>query len=356
MQGCCGISSETCHIHRVWTSTTTTTTPQHHHTTAPQHHNTTMVDDFRWWNTGNSDCLLFYERPGLAVTCLVTASPEEHGNLYCVGDGFVDACSRSDYGVWEFHFFYVKVDLGSRGRFRRAYLTWKSGLLRATCIWQSAPDASVHDGFWTKSMHFLRQGELGSCFRYAAWFNSSCVSLRRVSLDVERVGCFRRNAAFFGRPDVKTKREGTGLQDLLQDWVSQLAPPTAVDTPQSFRQRVAQLMARQIRRAADATMAAHVCSVSTMRDSLEAKALLEHQLLWAMPAFLTRRMPDQHETERDTAKKPNRAEGIQRLKQHGARVRKGEQGLWTELLQEALQELETTHGRLEEDAQQAGHT
>ena len=41
-------------------------------------------------------------------------------------------------------------------------------------------------------------------------------------------------------------------------------------------------------------MAAHDTTVSAMRDSLETKALLEHQLLWAMP----------DETDRDTARKP----------------------------------------------------
>ena len=102
---------------------------------------------------------------------------------------------------------------------------------------------------------------------------------------------------------------GAGLQDLLQDWVTQPAPP-------------AQLLARQIRGAVDATMAAHDTSEGAMRDSLEAKALLEHQLLWATPALLTRRMPEQHETDR-------------------ARVQKGEQGMWTDLLQEAPQERET---------------
>ena len=65
------------------------------------------------------------------------------------------------------------------------------------------------------------------------------------------------------------------------------------------------------------------------------------KLLWAMPALLTRRMPDQHETDRDTANKSNRAEGIQRLKQQRARVREGEQGMWKDLLQKALQERET---------------
>ena len=65
------------------------------------------------------------------------------------------------------------------------------------------------------------------------------------------------------------------------------------------------------------------------------------KLLWAMLALLTRRMPDQHETDCDTANKSNRAEGIQRLKQQRARVRKGEQGMWKDLLQGALQERET---------------
>ena len=100
-------------------------------------------------------------------------------------------------------------------------------------------------------------------------------------------------------------------------------------------------MARQICRAADATMAAHDTSASAMRDSLEATASLEHQFLWAVPALLTRWMPDRHETQRDTAKTPNRAGGIQRLKQQRARVQEGEQGLWTDRLQEALQERET---------------
>ena len=70
-----------------------------------------------------------------------------------------------------------------------------------------------------------------------------------------------------------------GLLDLLQDWVTQ--------TPVSLRKRVAQLMARQIRRAVDATMATHDTSVGAMRDPLEANALLENLLLWAMPALLT---------------------------------------------------------------------
>ena len=55
-------------------------------------------------------------------------------------------------------------------------------------------------------------------------------------------------------------------------------PPTAVHTPQSLRKLVAQLMARQIRRAVDATMAARDTTVSAMRDSLDARALGPHQM------------------------------------------------------------------------------
>ena len=154
---------------------------------------------------------------------------------------------------------------------------------------------------------------------------------------------------------LQDKARGAGVQDLLNGWVAQPAPPTAVHTPQSLRKRVAQLMVRQIRRAVDATMAAHDISESAMKESLETKALLEHQLLWAIPALLTGRMPDQCETDQDPATKPSRAEGIQRLKQQRARIQKVEQGMWTDLLQEALQERETPHGRLE-DTQQTGHS
>ena len=143
------------------------------------------------------------------------------------------------------------------------------------------------------------------------------------------------------RAALEDETRGAGVQELLNDWVNQPAPPTKVHTPQSLRKRVAQLMVRQIRRAVGAMVAAHDISESAMKDSLEAKAPLEHQLLWAMPALLTRRMPDQSETDRDTATKPSRAEGIQRLKQQRARIQKGEQGMWTDLLQEALQERET---------------
>ena len=106
---------------------------------------------------------------------------------------------------------------------------------------------------------------------------------------------------------------GAGVQDLLilhslvNEWVMQPAPPTMVHTPRSLRKRVAQLMVRQIRRAVDASMAAYDTSTSAIRDSLEAKAILEHQILWAMPALLTRRMPDQHESVGDTARKPQSA-------------------------------------------------
>ena len=134
---------------------------------------------------------------------------------------------------------------------------------------------------------------------------------------------------------------GAGVQDLLNEWVMQPAPLTMVHTPQSLRKRVAQLMVRQIRRAVDATMAAYDTSTTAIRDSLEAKAILEHQILWAMPALLTRRMPDQHESVGDTARKPSRAEGIQRLKQQRIRIQEGEQGMWNDFLQEALCERET---------------
>ena len=130
------------------------------------------------------------------------------------------------------------------------------------------------------------------------------------------------------------------MKDLLNDWVTQPAPPTAVHTPQSLRKRIAQLIGRQLRRAVDATMAAHDISASATRDALEMQALREHQLLWAMPALLTRRMPDQGAPDRDLATKPSRAEGIQRLKQQRARIQKGEQGMWSDLLQEALHERE----------------
>ena len=116
---------------------------------------------------------------------------------------------------------------------------------------------------------------------------------------------------------------GAGLQDLLQDWVTQPTPPTAALTPQFLCKRVA--------------MAAHDTSEGAMRDSQEIK----HQLLWAMPVFLIRRMPHQHETNSDTARKPSRAEGIKRLEQRRLRVQKGEHGMWTDLLLEAPQERET---------------
>ena len=131
------------------------------------------------------------------------------------------------------------------------------------------------------------------------------------------------------------------MQDLLNEWVMHPVPPTMVRTPQSLRKRVAQLMVRQIRRAFDATMAAYDTSTSAIRVSLEAKAPLEHQIFWAMPAFLTKRMPDQHESFGDTARKPSRAEGIHRLKQQRIRIQEGEQGMWNDFLQEALCERET---------------
>ena len=170
------------------------------------------------------------------------------------------------------------------------------------------------------------------------WQTPLDIAKRAVSASARCASRQPRNASSLRSCTCKTKREGQGYRTSCKTGCRNRHHPVAVP-PQSLRKRVAQLMARQIRRAVDATMAAHDSSVSAVRDSLEAKALLEHQFLWT--ALLTRRMPDHHETDRDTAKKPNRAEGIQRLKQQRARVQKGEQGTWTDLLQEALQERET---------------
>ena len=72
----------------------------------------------------------------------------------------------------------------------------------------------VHGGFWTNSMHFLREGVLGSCFSYAAWFNSGYTLTRRSTESLaacEVGGHFSAFGGIFGlRP---SRRRGPGGGD-----------------------------------------------------------------------------------------------------------------------------------------------
>ena len=127
------------------------------------------------------------------------------GNLDFLGYGFTDLFPYSalflvlqwymlmrqstELGVCSF--FNVKVDLGSRGRCWRSCLTLKCGHYFQALL-KFGMYASVHGGFWENSIIFfvkMNSGaprpQLGSTVD-----TRSCVSLRRVSLDVERVGHF----------------------------------------------------------------------------------------------------------------------------------------------------------------------
>ena len=87
----------------------------------------------------------FLRAPGIWLS-LVRCLPRLRSarNLNRLGDGSgtrlgptVDTRSQS-MELWNLHVFHVKVDLGSRGRFRRAVATRKSGhFFNVPCIWQS---------------------------------------------------------------------------------------------------------------------------------------------------------------------------------------------------------------------------